>query len=122
MVWELRIYLTSSNRKLRPVSETSDEPTYQVSYSEFVRSELSKLLARAKERGLDVQAHAAARKMDRLLHIYPQFGDPLSDLSLQPGQLRMGTVPPLVVKYALYEDRRLVIVTTPIAPLPHSGL
>jgi hypothetical protein len=105
------------------VSESSDKTIpYWVSYSEIVRNELKKLIATAAERGLGVQVRAAARKIDQRLHVYPQFGDPLIDLSLQPGQLRMITIPPLVVKYALYEDMRLVIVTTPFATLPHSGL
>ncbi len=105
------------------MSETSDKSIpYWVSYSDIVRNELKKLIARAAERGLEAQVRAAARKMDQRLHIFPQFGDLLADLSLAPGQLRIATFPPLVVKYALYEDRRLVIVTTPIATLPHSGL
>lgn len=106
------------------MSETSNGSiSYQVVYSEFVRNELKKLIARANERGLGPQVLDAVREMDRLLHTEPRrFGDPLADLLLAPGQLRMGTVPPLVVKYALYEDRRLVIVSKPIATLPHSGL
>lgn len=105
------------------MSETSNSPIpYRISYSEFVRNELMKLLARAKERGLDAQVRAAAREIDRRLRIFPQFGDLLADLSLAPGQLRIGTVPPLVVKYAVYDDMRLVIVTTPITPLSRSGL
>ena len=105
------------------MSETSNGSIrYQVVYSELVRIELKKLIARAQERGLGPQVLDAVKEMDRLLHTRPRFGDPLIDLALQPGQLRMGTVPPLVVKYALYEDKRLVIVTRPIATLPHSGL
>lgn len=105
------------------MSETSNGSTrYHVVYSEFVRNELKKLIARANGRGLGPQVLDAVREMDRLLHTKPRFGDPLADLSLAPGQLRMGTVPPLVVKYALYEDRRLVTVTIPITTLPRSGL
>jgi hypothetical protein len=105
------------------VSETTNSPLpYWVSYSERVRNELEKLIVRAIERGLGPQVLTAAREMDRLLHSDPLFGDPLTDLSLAPGQLRMGTIPPLVVKYAIYPDKRLVIVTIPIATLPHSGL
>jgi hypothetical protein len=105
------------------VSETSNGPIrYRVSYSELVRTELEKLLTRAKERGLEAQVRAAAREIDRRLHIFPQFGDLLADLSFPSGESRIGTVPPLVVRYALYPEQRLVIVTIPIAPLPHSGL
>lgn len=105
------------------MSETSNDPIrYQVAYSEYVRNELRKLIARAKDRGLDAQVRAAAAKIDERLHVYPQFGDPLADLSLASGQSRILTIPPLVVHYALYEDQRLVTVTIPIAPLSHSGL
>ncbi len=105
------------------MSETSNGSIrYQVVYSELVRIELKKLIVRAQKRGLGPQVLDAVREMDRRLHNQPRFGDPLADLSLAPGQLRIGTVSPLVVKYALYEDRRLVIVTIPIATLPHSGL
>lgn len=105
------------------MSETSSGPNrYQVVYSEFVRNELKRLIARVEERGIGAQVRAAAREMDRRLRIFPQFGDLLADLLLAPGELRIGTVPPLVVKFALYDDRRLVIVSAPIATLPRSGL
>jgi endo-alpha-1,4-polygalactosaminidase (GH114 family) len=105
------------------VSETSNDPIpYQVAYSEYVRNELKNLIARAEERGLGAQVRAAAREIEQRLRVYPQFGDPLADLSLASGQIRMGTVSPLVVRYALYEEMRLVTVTIPFATLPHSGL
>lgn len=110
-------------RKPRPVSETSEAPIhYRVSYTEFVRKELAKLIARATERGLEDQVRDAARQIDYRLHVFPQFGDPLIDLSLPSSQLRMMTIPPLVAKYALFENKRLVIVSIPIALLPHCGL
>lgn len=105
------------------MSESSDKPIlYRVSYTDFVRNELANLIARAKERGLEAEVREAIRAIDFRLHTFPQFGDPVIDLSLASGQLRIGTVPPLVVKYALYEDLRLVLVTRPIATLPRSGL
>jgi uncharacterized protein YaaR (DUF327 family) len=80
------------------VSETSNGSIrYQVVYWEFVRNELKKLIARAKKRGLNAQVHTAVKEIDQRLHIFPQFGDLLADLSLAPGQLRMGTVPPLEI-------------------------
>ena len=105
------------------MSEASNSPIrYRVSYSEFVRTELVKLLTRAQERGIEAQVRAAAREIDRRLHIFPQFGDLLADLSFPSGESRIGTVSPLVLRYALYPEQRLVIVTTPFATLPHSGL
>jgi hypothetical protein len=105
------------------VSETSNDPVhYQVAYSEYVRNELRKLIARAEERGLGSQVSAAVREIDRHLHEYPQFGQPLRDLSIESSQQWVGLVSPLVVHYAIYEEQRLVIVSRPFATLPHSGL
>lgn len=104
------------------MSEAPDDPIpYQVAYSEYVRDELKKLLARAEERGLGSQVRAAVRQIDHYLHQYPQFGQPLRDLSLESSQQWVGVVSPLVVHYAIYEEKRLVTVTSPIAPLTRSG-
>jgi hypothetical protein len=54
--------------------------------------------------------------------VYPQFGEPLADLTQEPGQVWIGTVAPLVVRYAIYDELRLVIVAVPVMPLPGSGL
>jgi hypothetical protein len=105
------------------VSETLNEPSYyQVSYTEFVRIELSKLLAKAEERGLGSQVREAVEKINYNLRVYPQFGEPLRDLSMKSAQLWVGFVGPLKVHYAIYEEQRLVIVSVPIEPLRHSGL
>jgi hypothetical protein len=93
------------------VSELPDEPVpYQVVYSELVRTELRPLMVRARQRGLGQQVLAALKEIDRRLRIYPQFGQPLRDLVLEPAQLWIGVVPPLVVQYVLDEERRLVMV------------
>jgi hypothetical protein len=105
------------------VSETSNDPIhYQVAYSEYVRNELKELIARAEARGLGSIIRTAVREIDRYLHEYPQFGQPLRDLSLESSQQWVGVVSPLVVHYAIYEEKRLVTVTIPIAPLTRSGL
>jgi hypothetical protein len=80
------------------------------------------LAARAKERGLGQQVRDALRAIDKQLRIYPQYGEPLQDLKIESAQIRIATFPPLVVRYALFEERRLVIVAIPIQPLPNSGL
>jgi len=104
----------------------SEPPTsfvpYQVSYTELVRNELRALAARAKARGLGREVYEALDAIDRQLRTYPQFGEPLRDLKIGAAQLCIATVPPLVVRYVLNEDRRLVIVAIPIQPLPNSGL
>ncbi len=95
---------------------------YQVSYSGLVRAAMRQLVARARLSGHAPEVIAAIKEIDRRLHIYPQFGEPKINLTYEPGQIWTGTVPPLVVRYAVYEERRLVIVSVPLAPLPGSGI
>jgi hypothetical protein len=105
------------------VSDTTDAPVpYRVAYSERVREELRGLLAKARERGVLAQALEAVKEIDRRLHLYPQFGEPLRELTLESAQLWIGTVPPLVLQYVIDEENRLVIVVAPFRPLPDSGL
>ena len=80
------------------------------------------MLARAKAVGLGKEYLQAAKEMARRLEMYPQFGEPILDLTHESGQIWIGVVGPLVVRYAVYEDRRLVLVVVPIMPLPNSGL
>lgn len=71
--------------------------------------------------GFGPQFLSAVKEIDQRLRLYPQFGQPLCDLKLEPAQIWIGVVPPLVVRYVLDTDRRLVMVTTPILALPQSG-
>jgi hypothetical protein len=93
-----------------------------VVYSERARESLRELVARARKRGLGRQVLDAAKEIDRRLRLYPQFGEPLMDLTQEARQLWVGTVEPLVVHYAIYEERRLVMVAVPLLPLPGAGL
>jgi hypothetical protein len=72
---------------------------------------LRQFTAAARKAGNLQEAVAAVTELDRRLHIYPQFGDPIMDPTLEAGQVYLGTVPPLVVRYGIYEERRLVLVT-----------
>ena len=57
----------------------------------------------------DGPAFAAALKTFRdRLPIYPQFGDPLYDLTAEKGQIYTGVIPPITMRYGVFEDRRLV--------------
>ena len=94
---------------------------YRVVYSAAAREALRKLAARAKAAGRGEPFLAAVKEFDRILRLYPQFGEPLTDLTLEAGQVWRGTVPPLVLRYAVYEERRLVIVATPPLLLPGSS-
>ncbi len=105
------------------MSEPFPSPVpYRVAYSGRVRNEWRGLIARARSRGLHQQVLAAARMIDTRLRIYPQFGDPLRDLELEPARVWIGCVAPLVVQYVLDDERRTVMVVVPIQPLPRSGL
>jgi hypothetical protein len=89
-------------------------------FSEWARQSIRERAARA--RGVGQQVLEAVKEIDRLLRLYPQFGDPLADLAHEVGQSWVGTIRPLVVRYAVYEERRQVIVAVPLLPLPGSGL
>lgn len=94
---------------------------YRVSYSR-VRESAKQLLVRARQLGMGVRARASIDEIDRRLHIYPQFGQPLRDAASGQAQLWIGVVAPLVVHYIINEARREVLIVLPIMALPHSGL
>ena len=105
------------------MSEKQGEPLlYRVSYSGRVRDSLLELGALARSRGLGARFVAALQEIDRLLQLYPQFGEPLRDLVAEPMTFWIGVVSPLVVRYCVDESRRLVMVGVPILPLPGAGL
>ena len=90
--------------------EKSDPPVpYKVEYSSLVLQHL-RLLARAASRRGDGPAFATALKeFHRRLELFPQFGDPLMDLSVEEGQIRLGIIRPLSMRYGVYEEWRLVL-------------
>ena len=105
------------------MSEASDEPgPYDVSYSQRVLDELKALLARAHKRGKGQEVLAVVREIHHRLKLYPQFGEPLRDLSKHSLKMWIATVWPLVVKYVLDEERRQVLVGEPLKPLSNLGL
>jgi hypothetical protein len=84
---------------------------YKLSISDRVLEHLSELSDIAERRG-DLAAFVSALKeFRRLLVIYPQFGDPLNDLNEYRGQIRIGVIPPLTMRYGVLEEERLVFVT-----------
>jgi hypothetical protein len=93
---------------------------YAVSYAGRVISALRELVLRNPARA--PQLLASLREIDRRLRIYPQFGQPVRDLVVEPAQLGIGVVSPLVVHYVLDEERKLVMVVRPCVPLPHLGI
>ena len=83
---------------------------YAVNVSERVREHLLELSRDAVARGDGEVFAAAFAEFVRRLRVYPQFGDPLSDLSHQVGQVRLGVVPPLSMRYGVLEEHRVVFV------------
>jgi hypothetical protein len=91
----------------------SDPPVpYSVEYSRLVLQQLRLLAREASARGDGPAFAAALREFHRRLQLYPQFGDPIVDLSLEEGQIRLGIVRPLSMRYGVYEARRLVLCGT----------
>jgi hypothetical protein len=95
---------------------------YDVSYSRMVRESLRALIIRAKGTRAEHPLRLAVTVLEHRLRIYPQFGQPLYDLSVEPAQVWVGVVPPLVVHYLLDEETRQVIVGRPFMLLPNSGI
>jgi len=96
---------------------------YRVSYSERVRQWLRKLAGEAKQRGDGVQFADALKEFHRMLGLYPQFGEPFIDLTAEPGQIYMGIIRPLAMRYVVDEQRRLVMVgdLPVLLPMPSQG-
>jgi hypothetical protein len=94
---------------------------YEVSYSGRVLDEINDLISRARLHGNHEPLLEAARTIAYRLRVYPQFGEPYRDSAIESAQEWVGFVPPLVVRYILYEERRFVSVVYPIKPLSRSG-
>ncbi|MFO0846685.1 MAG: hypothetical protein U0797_30675 [Gemmataceae bacterium] len=94
---------------------------YRVVYSEHVRAQFRRLGDGAIAVGRGEEFVAALRELDRLSRIYPQFGEPTVDLLHEVGQTYRCAVPPLVVRYAVLEERRIVMVAEAPQLLPNSG-
>lgn len=93
------------------MSSGEDAPVpYQVVYSERVRQHLFALGRIARQRGDSEAFLAALSEFHRRLCLYPQFGDPLADLKHEPGQVWIGIIRPLAMRYAVLDDKRLVAI------------
>jgi len=104
------------------VSTDADTPRpYQVSLSGRVFDTLQELAGVARDRGDGEAFLAALREFYRRLQVYPQFGDPLVDLRQEAGQIRIGIVPPLAMRYGVLEERRQVLVAALPVLLPKSS-
>lgn len=91
---------------------------YRVAYSGRVRQRLLVLADAARDRGDGEAFLAALKEFHRRLGIYPQFREPLTDLRQELGQLWIGTVRPLTMRYAVFDERRVVMVSALPVLLP----
>jgi hypothetical protein len=96
------------------------EPTilYPLGYSDAVKRHLRELSDAAFARGDGPAFTAALKEFDRRPRSFPQFGDPLSDLEVGGGQLRLGIIRPLSMRYGVNEDLRIVFCSTLPVLLP----
>ncbi len=93
------------------MTSSSPAPTpYRVAYAEEVRQRLLALADAARQRGDGEEFLAALKEFHRRLIWYPQFGEPLSDLTQESGQIWVGIVRPLAMRYAVFDERRAVMV------------
>ena len=83
---------------------------YRVIYSERVRQRLLALADVARDRGEGEAFLVALKEFHRRLCLYPQFGEPLIDLTQESGQVWIGIIRPLAMRYGVFEERRLVMV------------
>jgi hypothetical protein len=60
------------------------------------------------------------KEIHRRLCLYPQFGEALFDLTQEAGQVWLGIVRPLSIRYGILDDRRVVMVSEFPVLLPKS--
>ena len=103
------------------MSDAAKPLPYVVTYSDRVREKLLTLADEARLRGDGASFAAAVREFDNRLRVYPQFGDPLWDLNEYEGHIRLGIVPPLAMRYGVFEKTRQVFVVANPVLLAKAG-
>ncbi len=92
---------------------------YQVSSSARVWAELLELGNRVNDLNVRQQIIEAVKQIYHRLQIYPQFGQPLRDLEVESAQIWISVHAPVVVQYAIYEEKRQVWNPVPLRCLPN---
>ena len=93
---------------------------YRVVYSERVLQRLLASADIARQRGDGEACLAALKEFHRRLCLYPQFGEPLLDLTAELGQVWIGIVRPRALRFAILDERRVVMVGALPVLLPKS--
>jgi hypothetical protein len=103
---------------------------YRVTYSRRVIEALRELVKRKPNHASIIRA--TVLEIDRRLKVYPQFGQPLRNLSINRAQHWIATFPPLAVHFLLleYDDEKKtttgfhgqVMVVRPFRPFSRSGI
>jgi hypothetical protein len=101
--------------------DPSPPRSYAIRPSARVVQDLRALSERATAAGFRQEFLDALKRINRILTIYPQFGEPLRDLQI-PGQTLHALVSdPLLVRYILDETNSTVFIVEPFEVLPASG-
>jgi hypothetical protein len=98
---------------------------YEVIYSGRVVEHLRDMMARNPDHAAEILA--AAQTIHKRLEIYPQFGQPLRDLTVEGAQIWIAAIFPLVVQYVIVEGdesgrRRQVWIVRPFTPFSEAGI
>jgi hypothetical protein len=78
------------------------------------------LAALARDRGDGEAFVEALKEFHRRLCLYPQFGEQLTELGHETGEVWIGIVRPLVMRYGIFDERRVVMVAALPVLLPRS--
>jgi hypothetical protein len=95
---------------------------YRVEVSGRVSAEVKALHARITDPRGRLELINALLTIDHVLRIYPQFGEPLRNLTTIGQTLYAAVFPPLFVEYVIDEPNRTVYIGMPFKHLPKSGL
>jgi len=90
---------------------TPNGSVYQVVMSGEIQKRLKSLHAKAKNKGKGARVISAIRQIVALLRADPlNFGEPQFTLRQMNLEVRVATVPPLLVVYGVHKERRTVFI------------
>jgi hypothetical protein len=90
---------------------SNGDPYYGVHCSKATLDSIKLLHNKASDLDIGEQFVDAIRTINERLRYEPiRFGEPLYHLPTKEGLVCLGSVAPLAVRYAVYEDKRLVFI------------